>query len=401
MAAITSVTLLLAGCSVDDLQQDIADNPSLQHDLTFSWFGRNDDEEGAKDGASPYANDRDYITFNYDLTDVGESKLNELPAYDFSGPKPSGGSGTEATDPSLLSSNQESTESSEENLNVSGKKVYLVPLLCGQNRSGYLARNMQGYQKLQYSSSSRKWSIKEYRNELSRLKSPKSSDGFGYDRFKGASYTHKNSKGKYVTYSQWKIAWNMCYYIGTVLEQDGCTVMYPYTAKSAAGKDDNDPTKFLGSNAGRNLQDIAEDIAKQKPDYVIYIGFNDGDFGAGNSSAKSKNTLFIYENYAKSKSKGFAKSLSKQWNANKDLAKSIPADKQIDINSLPYVKAYPMGAHKAQTALTSLQINKYSGKSAAIMLGNFNTNISSKNSYSYKKQKTLGTVLADVVEKSL
>ena len=59
MAAITSVTLLLTGCSVDDLQQDIADNPSLQHDLTFSWFGRNDDEEGAKDGASPYANDRD------------------------------------------------------------------------------------------------------------------------------------------------------------------------------------------------------------------------------------------------------------------------------------------------------------------------------------------------------
>ena len=93
--------------------------------------------------------------------------------------------------------------------------------------------------------------------------------------------------------------------------------------------------------------------------------------------------------------------MSKQWNANKDLAKSIPADKQTDINGLSYVKAYPMGAHKAQTAITSLQINKYSGKSVAIMLGNFNTNISSKNAYSYKKQKTLGTVLADVVEKSL
>lgn len=52
----------------------------------MNWFGKDDDE--SRDGNSAYSNREGFIFHNYNINDVEESKLNSLPAYDFSGPDP-------------------------------------------------------------------------------------------------------------------------------------------------------------------------------------------------------------------------------------------------------------------------------------------------------------------------
>ena len=96
-------TFLLTGCSVDDIQSSgwITGDNGLKQDLSMNWFGKDDDE--SRDGNSAYSNREGFIFHNYDINDVEESKLDSLPAYDFSGPDPTiNGDASSTKDSSLL-----------------------------------------------------------------------------------------------------------------------------------------------------------------------------------------------------------------------------------------------------------------------------------------------------------
>lgn len=136
----------------------------------MNWFGKDDDE--SRDGNSAYSNREGFIFHNYNINDVEESKLNSLPAYDFSGPDPTiNGDASSTKDSSLLSSNTaESTEASEAKgtVDLNGKKVYLAPLYCGLDGDQRLCRTIKVYDDLKkkYGTSSKKFGVTAYRSAV-------------------------------------------------------------------------------------------------------------------------------------------------------------------------------------------------------------------------------------------
>lgn len=397
-------TVLLTGCSVDEIQSNgfFTGNSTLKQDLSANWFGRSSDD--SKDGNSAYGNNRDYITFNYDINDVEDSKLEKLPEYDFSGPDATGSaSASSNNDSSLTGGNAigdtESTES--KNASISGNTIYIAPLYCGLAGTGYLCRTYTAYTNVKSKSGKSNFTITDYRAAMKALKSPSASDGFGQNRFKGKSFS-ETINGNQRNFAEWKQSWNACYRIGSQLKADGCDVIYPYSVNKYTAAN-SDPATFFGADSSKDILSIARDIASKKPDYVIWVGFNEVAFGNSSSKTMTKNTLFAYENYGKARSNSkLAKNFYKSYNKVDDLAKALPADKQLKIPKLNYDKASLLGLQKAQTAITQLQIAGYTGKSVVLLLGNFNTSIKDvKSKYRYGEEITLYTQIAHVFETAI
>lgn len=368
----------------------------------MNWFGKDDDE--SRDGNSAYSNREGFIFHNYDINDVEESKLNSLPAYDFSGPDPTiNGDASSTKDSSLLSSNTaESTEASEAKgtADLNGKKVYLAPLYCGLDGDQRLCRTIKAYDALKkkYGTGSKKFGVKAYRSAVKKVKNPSAENGYGMHKFKGKYYYDKTGA---LTQMQWKLAWDACYRIGTQLKADGCDVMYPYSVRKYTNKNDT-PNSFLKTDATLDILSIASDIAKKKPDYVIWIGFNDGAFGLVSKKAVTTNTLFLYKDYSGASNNGFAKSLQSKWASEKDLAKELPASKNLPADKYDYEKASVIGINKVESAITQLYAVGYKGTSAAILFGSYNSNVTkAKAKYSYNSPKVLYTRIAQIIEQAL
>lgn len=396
--------MCLTGCSVDEVQSNglFSNNSSLKQDLTANWFGRSSDD--SRDGNSAYGNSRDYITFNYDINEVEESKLGELPDYDFSGPDATGNaSSSDNTDPSLTGGNAIGDVESTENANakISGSKIYIAPLYCGLAANGYLCRTYKAYEDEKTKSGKSPFSISDYRDAMKKLKNPTASAGYGQNRFKGNTYTD-TVNGNPRTFAAWKLAWNACYRIGSQLKSDGCDVVYPYSVSKYA-LDNSDPETFFGVDSSKDILDIAADIASKKPDYVIWVGFNEVSFSKKPSSSLTNNTIFAYQNYGKAKSnKKLATKFYKSYTKVDDLEKALPAEKPLSISSLNYDNASKFGLQKAQSTMTQMRIAGYNGKSVAVLFGNYGTNVKdTKAKYSYSQEITLYTQIAHVFEAAI
>lgn len=331
-----------------------------------------------------------------------ESKLKELPTYDFSGPAPNLGSGANVEDDSLVASDDSLQNAADEAANsttMSGQKVYLVPLYCGMESTSYLARNSNGYKIIAGSENA---TYDTYKKKLASFKkgSYTANDGIGRSYFKGKAATYSKTGQGVLKYNSWVLAWNACYSIGSQLAKDGCTVNYAYSGTRLA-KGSDTPNAVFGDTATRSFQQIADDIALVQPDYVIVIGFNEGDYGKVTGTPKTKNTLVTYLNYSKIKNNKFASSIRKNWKSVSDLMTALPADKSCKVTEYTGSDADTLGLQKMQTALYALQVSGYKGKSAGIMLGTFNTNLQSGGSYSYQNPTTLYSTLSSIIEKSL
>lgn len=394
----------LSGCSVEEVQEMFEyGNPALRQELNQNWFGVTNEE--TRDTNSPYANNRDYTFGNYDLKEVEESKLADLPEYDLSGPdaedQPSLG---ENQDASLLST-QDSTELSSETLSqTSGKTIYLVPICCGNAYDGYVARSRTGYDNLMKNATAQ--TIDGYKDALKTLKKPIDQKLYGQNRYVGKKNTKLLAGNVSQDYSEWKACWDACLRIGTQLKKDGADVMYAYNKTSYTNKASN-PETFFGNRSNFTVQDIAEDIAAKKPDYVIFVGFNENDFGIGTDTHRSKGTTFLYHKYDGIKNGAFAKALAKSYGNVTDLNESIP----LNGSSKAYREAkdyqkidpkYCIGAQKAESFLMAMEINGVEAKSAAMLLGYYNTNVgNSKAKYSYNKQSVLYAKIAQVIENAI
>ena len=233
---------------------------------------------------------------------------------------------------------------------------------------------------------------------MRKVKSPSAENGYGMNKFKGKYYYDKTGA---LTQMQWKLAWNACYRIGTQLKADGCDVMYPYSVHKYTNKNDT-PNSFLGTDATLDILSIASDIAKKKPDYVIWIGFNDGAFGSVSKKAITTNTLFLYKDYSGLTNSNFVMALHSKWVSEKDLAKELPASWQSPVDKYEYDKASVIGTNKAESAITQLYAVGYKGTSAAILFGSYNSNVTkAKAKYSYNSPKVLYTRIAQIIEQAL
>lgn len=410
--------VFLTGCSAQEIQNTIGLNDTaLKQDLTFNWFGRSDAE--SRDGSSPYSNSRDYIIQNFDITEVSESSLASLPGYDFSGPSSSGKvAGT--TDESLLSSSDGgSSEETQEKKQV----VYLVPLYSGFSwdaKSDPLrVRSIALYKDYISKSSSTDYEdfCSSYYTKLYRNKNRAafSADGFGQSTFAGLKYTYTGPKfnGNATCY-QWQVAWNLCRATGRKLKKDGYTVVYPDSKNKDAAFSDDAETFFENKSKLKDFNKIAADAVEQQADCVVFIGFNDKGFEPviGND-VTCKTTYFAYHSYTMGESsvgnKGFTEALQRNFGKTKNLKGSglDTIGKPVDAfggawgSSANQASVY--GMQKAQTALMSLRIQKYDGKSAAVLFGNFGSNVrdTDKITYSYEKPASLGKALAVAIEKAL
>lgn len=112
--------------------------------------------------------------------------------------------------------------------------------------------------------------------------------------------------------------------------------------------------------------------------------------------------MFLYKNYSGASNKGFAKSLQSKWASEKDLAKELPASKNLPADKYDYGKASVMGINKAESAITQLYAVGYKGTSAAILFGSYNSNVTkAKAKYSYNSPKVLYTRIAQIIEQAL
>lgn len=386
----------LTGCSVEEIQEELSGtNSSLKKDLSMEWFGRSD-EESNRDGSSPYANNRDYITFNFDNKEVEESDLASLPEYDFSGPKGSNpGNEKSNQDESLLPAGTEEVTDPSAQKAANGKKVYIAPICCGLKSTGYLARTKTGYQKLKGSASS--FSISDYKKALAEMKECSDTKNYGANRFKGKKETKLYAGGTSKDYSEWKASWDAAKRIGDQLKKDGCDVVYAYSATVYTNAA-SDPSTFWGDRKDWTVQDIAEDAAKAKPDYVLWIGFNEADFGASVDNTVTTHTIFVYG--AGKGSKTFSKKVAKNWGKVSDLDASLPKDGYVKRGKYKEEVASVIGSQKADTCLTALEINGCKCKSMALLLGDYKTNSNSKTVFSYNKPDALYQKIAEVLEKS-
>lgn len=392
--------VLLTGCSAEETQENLENGMIMGGINRVDWFNVNHGE--SKYGkANAYSNDQDYLLDNYDITEVEDSNLSELPAYDFSGPKPEFGSGQSASDDSLIASTSSLLEAENEastSITMNGQTVCLVPLYSGVATTKYLARDDGSYQELLESNGKTKASVEEYvalAGSHTATQNSKFKHKLGLAAFQGTKATVGSN-----TYVQWQQAWNACYAVGQQLSKDGCKVSYGFSATGEA-KSTDEPKKFFGDSSLRTMQDIGTAIGGIKPDYVIFIGFNEGAFGKASTTAKSKNTLMTYYDYGKTKNKKFCKSVKKNWTGVSDLAAALPVEKTFDVYKYSLSESSEMGLQKMQTAMYALKIGGYTGKSVGIMLGGFNENVAAGGEYCYAKPSVLYSAIATVIEKSL
>lgn len=399
--------MLLCGCSAEDVQQLIQDSIDMNGPpaVAGDWFGAPEGhEDESRDKTNAYSNIRDYLLPEVDITTVGEDTLSNLPEYDFSGPDPQGGDSTSTLDSSLVASSDSLAQAEADNAAQRyDKKIYLAPLYIGETSTTVVPQNYKAYSVLMDKYGFEKYDIEAYKAAVIKANKP-----IGAER--KAIWNASTFKGKTTTigektYKEWVLAWNLCVKIGNKLKADGCDVIYPYD-NIATVKNDSNRSMILGSKASMSLEDIAEDIAKVKPDYVIYIGFNEAAFGATADGAKDTHTLFAYEEFTLKSSKGtknekFCIDLQRNWSNFTELSTVLPASKPIKTKKGEDITKYP-GVSKAQTAITALRINDVNAKSCVLMLGDFNTNMSTKKTaYNYAHIKKLGRAIAVVIEQSL
>lgn len=369
------------------------------------WFGAPEGQEDeSRDKTNAYSNVRDYLLPEVDIVATGEDTLSDLPEYDFSGPDPQGVDSTPTLDSSLIASSDSLDQAEIDNAAKRyDKKIYLAPLYIGVTSTTIIPQNYKAYSVLMDKYGFEKYDIEAYNDVVIKANKHVGEENkaiWNASTFKGKTATIGNK-----TYMEWVLAWNLCVKIGDKLKADGCDVIYPYESTAIVGNNSN-RDMILGSKASMSLEAIAEDIAKVKPDYVIYIGFNEAAFGSTVDGAKDTHTLFAYEEFTLKSTKGtksekFCIDLNRNWSNFTELATALPASKPIKTKKGEDIKKYP-GVSKAQTAITALRINDVSAPACALMLGDFNTNMSTKQtSYTYADLTTLGGAIAGVIEQSL
>ena len=386
---------------MEEVQEQFENSNGIHFEgMDKDWYGTGNPTTGGS--TSPYSNGRDYISFNYDKKEVEESKLAELPEYDFSGPQGTTPQEAESNlDTSLIAAESETTENTEVTTTANGKKVYLAPICCGLDDTGYLARTWKGYTRLKENSKKSSYSISDYKASLANMNSLTDKVNYGENRYKGYTSTVSHNSLYTVNYGEWRFCWDWAKRIGDNLKKNGCDVIYAYDATTCTN-DNSDPKTFWGGKRGWTIQDIAEDIAKEDPDYVIWVGVNENGFKDTSKMNTSVQTGTIFMHGAGNGSKTFAKAINKYWSNVKDLESSLPRVGVAASNTYSGTVATAIGAQKAQTCLTALRINGYDKPSVAILFGNFKTNNSNKKAeYRYLRPNPLAIKLAEIIGLSM